>query len=206
MGQAPNTNASEVPPTTATTPTPPPQPDKQEAPPEGPDLLIKEWENATTGKNRRKMYRRTLLAIEVTGACRRCAAGLARSSRGLPSRPRRHRVVFRAFYTFRALSLRISVVSACMSRALCTAVEPDYDDEGVRDADKESASDLDMYTQSSEGEGEEWASRDETRGRQLTQQLFSHTHTQIAASSLQHAFAQHTSELVVLTELMAFAP
>ena len=44
-----------------------------------------------------------------------------------------------------------------MSRAFCTAVEPVYDDEGVRDADKESPSDLDMYTQFSQGEGEEWA-------------------------------------------------
>ena len=42
MGPRPNTNAPEVPPTTATTPTPPPQPDEQEAPPEGQDPLIKE--------------------------------------------------------------------------------------------------------------------------------------------------------------------
>ena len=41
-----------------------------------------------------------------------------------------------------------------MYRAICIATEPNYDDEGVWDADKDSASDWDMYTRFSEGEGE----------------------------------------------------
>ena len=79
----------------------------------------------------------------------------------------------KAFCTFRALSLRMSLVTAYMSRALCTAAEPDYDDEADWDADKDSASDLDMYMQLSEGEGAGWPDPDEARGRQLPSHCFS---------------------------------
>ena len=64
-----------------------------------------------------------------------------------------------------------------MSRAFCTATEPDYADEGVWDADKDSACDLDMYAQFSEWEGEGWLDPDEARRRQLSSPLFVHAHS-----------------------------
>ena len=97
------------------------------------------------GKNRRKMNWRTLLAIHVTSACKTCAACFTRSARGLSTSPRRHRLVCKAFCWFRAPTLCMSPVTTYMSRAFCTAAEPDTADEGVWDADKDSASDLDMY-------------------------------------------------------------
>ena len=69
----------------------------------------------------------------------------------------------KAFCTFRVLSLPMSLVTAYMSRAFCTAAEPDYRDVGVWDADKDNASDLDMYTQFSEGKGEGWPDPEEAR-------------------------------------------
>ena len=108
--------------------------------------------------------------------------------------PRRHSLVCKAFCRFRPLSPRMSVVTAYMSRAVCTAAEPDDADEGARDADKESASDVDMYTQFSEGEGEGRPHPDEARGRQLSQPLSFQAHTHTALAPSQHAFIQQTPQ------------
>ena len=132
------------------------------------------------------MSRRTLLAIRVTGAWRTCDAYVTRSPRRLPPCSRRRHLVFRA------LSLRVSSVTAYMSRALHTAVERGFDDEGVWGADKDSTKELDMYTQLFEGEGEGWTDPVEAGGRQLSQALFFNTHT--APSPSQPAFTQHTPQ------------
>ena len=84
----------------------------------------------------------------------------------------------------------MSVVTACICCALCTAAE---DDAHAWDADMD-ASDVDMFTQFSEaegegeGEGEGWPDPDESRGRQMSRPLFfhtPHTHTAPAASFTQ---------------------
>ena len=111
--------------------------------------------------------------------------------------PHRNRFVCKTFYTFRALSPRMSLVTAYMSCKFCTAAEPDDADEGAWDAHKD-ASDVDMYTQFSEGEGEgegeRWPYPDEARGRQLSEPLFFHAHTHTAPAPSQHAFTQQTPQ------------
>ena len=107
----------------------------------------------------------------------------------------------KAFYTFRVLSPCMSLVTACMSCALCTAAE--LDDADAWDADMD-ASDVEMYTQFSqaegEGEGEEWGAGegspdpDEACGRQLSEPLFFHAHTHTAPAPSDHAFTQHTPQ------------
>ena len=56
------------------------------------------------------------------------------------------------------------MVTAYMSHVFCKVAEPDYTEEGFSDADKHSASELDMYTKFSEGEREGWPVPEETRG------------------------------------------
>ena len=140
------------------------------------------------------MNRRTPLAIQVTGVCTTCAACFTRSACCLSTCPRHHRLVCKAFCTLRVLSLRMSLVTAYKSRACCTAAEPHGVDEGVWDADKDSASDLNMYMQFSEGKGEGWPDPDEARGRRLSQPLFFRVHTHTTPSPLQHAFTQQTPQ------------
>ena len=64
----------------------------------------------------------------------------------------------------------------------------------MNESDKGSASDLVMYTQLFEGEGEGWPDPDEARGPQLSQPLFFHAHTHTAPSPSQHAFTQQTPQ------------
>ena len=116
-----------------------------------------------------------------------CRAFYAFPARHPSSCPRRHRLVCKGFCTCRALSLRMSLVTAYMSCAFCTTAERDYDDEGVWDADKNNTSDLDVYTRFFEGEGEGWSDLDEARGRQLSRPLFFHTHRHAAPSLSHHA-------------------
>ena len=90
----------------------------------------------------------------------------------------------------------MSMVTACMSYAFCTAAKDDAD-AWYADMD---ASDVDMFTKFSEaegegegegrGEGSGWPDPDEARGRQMSQPLFfhtppPHTHTAPAAASQQ---------------------
>ena len=69
----------------------------------------------TTCRSRRRRWKnqRWILANQVTGACRMCAACLTRSARCLPVCPRRHRFVCKAFCTLCALSPCMSVLTAC---------------------------------------------------------------------------------------------
>ena len=123
-----------------------------------------------------------------------CAARFTRSACRLSTYPRRHRVVCKAFCTFRVLSSRMSLVTAYTSRAFCTAAEPNYGDEGVWEADKDSASDLDMHTQVSEGEAEGWPHPDDALRWQFSQPLFFHAHTRTTPSPSQHAFTRQTPQ------------
>ena len=123
---------------------------------------------------------RWILANQVTGACRLCAARFTRSARCLSVCPRCHRFVCKAFCTFCALSLCMSLVTTCMCCAFCTTAEDDAD---AWDAHMDT-SDVDMFTHFSEaegegevegwGEGEGWPDRHEARGRQMSQPLFFH--------------------------------
>ena len=108
--------------------------------------------------------------------------------------------MFQTFCTLFALSPGMSLVTACMccmSCVFCTAAEDD--------PDAWDASDVDMFTQFSEAEGEGeggewwgggegwgdgsgWPDPDEARGRQMSQPLFFHTppphmHPALAAAS-----------------------
>ena len=69
-----------------------------------------------------------------------------RSARCLALCPRRHRFVCKTFCVLCALSSRMSLVTACMFRAFCTAAEDD--------PDAWDASDVDMFNLFSEAEGE----------------------------------------------------
>ena len=102
------------------------------------------------------------------------AARRIHSARCLWLCPWRHRFVFQMFCTLCAPSPRMSLVTACMSCiscVFCTAAEDD--------PDAWDASDVDMFTQFSEAEGEGeggegwgggegWPDLDEARGRQMS--------------------------------------
>ena len=113
---------------------------------------------------------------------------LTRSPRRLSPCPRRHELVCNAFCWFRALCLRMFLVTAYMFQPFSTSPEPDYDDEGVWNADQDRPSDLDMHTRFSEGEGDGWSDLDEACGRQLSQPLFfhAHSHRTIAVAACVH--------------------
>ena len=189
MGPGPHTTAT----STASTATPPPPPPENPLP----DLqypLIKEEQHSTAGEEPKKDESAHPTGDPghrcVQNLCRAVHAFRASSLYVSPAPSSRVQSVLHVPRTVPHMSL----VTAYIFGAFCTAAKPDYADESVWDADKDNNSDVDVYTQFSEGDGEGWPDPDEARRRQLFQPLFFHEHTYTAPSPSQHALTQQTPQ------------
>ena len=97
--------------------------------------MIKEEEHAAAGEEPKKDE----LADPTGDRRHRCVQNVYRAFHAFrasslhvsPASCVNTRLVCKGFCTFRALSLRMSLVTAYMSRTFSTAAEPDYADEGV---------------------------------------------------------------------------
>ena len=143
MGPGPSTTAAPA----ATTATPPPPHHQEALPPDAQDRWINEEEHSAAGEEPKKdesAYRTSDLSHKcVRNVCRAFHALCALFLYVFPAPSSRVQSVL---HVPRAVPLYVT--GDCLHvRAFCTPAEPDCAVEGVWDADKDSATDLDMYTQ-----------------------------------------------------------